>query len=166
MSAKARYDSRTSKMTEAARSDFSAFCSICRTLAILQSTSSFGSTFLENVRNGHLQPGQAIPSKQRIAELLEFSRTTVRHTLCGAEREGFVRRVQGKGTFIHEEARKRLRKQLDVSRPCGSQYGRGLVSVFARRLSNGRRRRTPAGNCLQHAQRSDGAIRCNLAVAR
>jgi DNA-binding LacI/PurR family transcriptional regulator len=74
----------------------------------------FRQHFLENVRNGHLQPGQAIPSEQRIAELLEFSRTTVRHTLAALEREGFIRRVQGKGTFVHEEARKRLRKQLDI----------------------------------------------------
>jgi GntR family transcriptional regulator of arabinose operon len=69
---------------------------------------------VEALRNGRLLPGQAIPSEQQIAESLEFSRTTVRHTMAALEREGFIRRVQGKGTFIHEEARKRLRKQLDI----------------------------------------------------
>lgn len=69
---------------------------------------------VEALRSGRLKPGQAIPSEQQIAELLDFSRTTVRHTMASLEREGFIRRVQGKGTFIHEEARKRLRKKLDV----------------------------------------------------
>jgi GntR family transcriptional regulator of arabinose operon len=69
---------------------------------------------VDALRLGRLKPGQAIPSEQQIAELLDFSRTTVRHTMASLEREGFIRRVQGKGTFIHEEARKRLRKQLDV----------------------------------------------------
>ena len=69
---------------------------------------------VDALRLGRLKPGQAIPSEQQIAELLDFSRTTVRHTMDSLEREGFIRRVQGKGTFIHDEAQKRLRKQLDV----------------------------------------------------
>ena len=60
---------------------------------------------VDALRLGRLKPGQAIPSEQQIAELLDFSRTTVRHTMDSLEREGFIRRVQGKGTFIHDEAK-------------------------------------------------------------
>ncbi|WP_437224500.1 substrate-binding domain-containing protein [Planctomicrobium sp. SH661] len=66
------------------------------------------------VESGELNPGDSLPSEHRLAELLGIARSTVRQALAGLERGGLVRRVHGKGTFIHEEARQRLKKGQDL----------------------------------------------------
>lgn len=68
----------------------------------------------EQVATGKLRPGDAIPSEQRLAEKLGIARSTVRQAMASLERDGLILRVHGKGTFIHDEARQRLRRGLDV----------------------------------------------------
>ncbi|QDU07765.1 Arabinose metabolism transcriptional repressor [Gimesia aquarii] len=66
------------------------------------------------IREGQLPPGTALPSEQQLANLFESARSTVRQAMGMLEREGLVSRVQGKGTFVHENARQRLASGLDI----------------------------------------------------
>jgi GntR family transcriptional regulator, arabinose operon transcriptional repressor len=56
------------------------------------------------IAEGRLLPGALLPSEQRIAETLQIARSTVRQAMATLEREGFVRRIHGKGTFIQEQS--------------------------------------------------------------
>lgn len=47
-----------------------------------------------------LVPGDQLPTEQELAELLGFSRSTVRESLRALEQEGILRAVQGKGRFL------------------------------------------------------------------
>ncbi|MGC1275111.1 MAG: GntR family transcriptional regulator [Planctomycetaceae bacterium] len=66
------------------------------------------------VESGLLAPGDALPSEQTLAEALQVARSTVRQSMASLERDGFVRRIHGKGTFVHEQARLRLRRGQDL----------------------------------------------------
>jgi GntR family transcriptional regulator, arabinose operon transcriptional repressor len=52
---------------------------------------------------GRLKPGQALPSETSLVDTLSVARNTVRQALGELEREGIVRRVRGKGTFVAED---------------------------------------------------------------
>lgn len=69
---------------------------------------------IAQVESGTLAAGDALPSEHRLAEILGIARSTVRQALANLERGGIVRRIHGKGTFIHEEARQRLKKGQDL----------------------------------------------------
>lgn len=62
------------------------------------------SQLLGEIALGRFRPGDILPSEHQLAEMMRVSRTTVRQTLGDLEREGHVRRVQGKGTFVAERA--------------------------------------------------------------
>jgi len=87
-----------------------------------QSESDFGLTKYERIgehlkrqiRDGQLPPGTALPSEQQLASLFESARSTVRQAMGLLEQEGLVSRVQGKGTFVHQNARQRLASGLDI----------------------------------------------------
>jgi GntR family transcriptional regulator, arabinose operon transcriptional repressor len=70
--------------------------------------------FVEEILAGRLRPGDMLPTEQQLAASYAIARSTVRQALAELERDGLIQRIQGKGTFIHEEARARLRKGLDV----------------------------------------------------
>ena len=67
-----------------------------------------------DVASGKLRPGDVLPPEPVIAEQMNVARSTVRQALAQLERKGLVRRVRGKGTFIHEDAQMRLRSGLDA----------------------------------------------------
>ncbi len=66
------------------------------------------------VESGQLGAGDALPSENRLAESLGIARSTVRQALAALERSGIIRRIHGKGTYIHEQARQRLKKGQDL----------------------------------------------------
>ena len=66
------------------------------------------------VTSGRLRPGDVLPPEPVIAEQMNVARSTVRQALAQMEQNGLVRRVRGKGTFIHEDAHVRLRSGLDA----------------------------------------------------
>ncbi|MEQ8637368.1 GntR family transcriptional regulator [Gimesia maris] len=68
----------------------------------------------KQILEGSLPPGTALPSEQQLATLFESARSTIRQAMGMLEREGLVSRVQGKGTFVHENARQRLASGLDI----------------------------------------------------
>lgn len=49
---------------------------------------------------GTLKPGDLMPSENEVAERFQVSRQTVRQAFGELESEGWVQRVQGKGTFV------------------------------------------------------------------
>ena len=56
---------------------------------------------LENVvRSGHLKPGDLIPAEHYLCSEFGVSRGTVRMAVGELVKEGLLRRVQGKGTFV------------------------------------------------------------------
>ena len=63
---------------------------------------------------GRLKAGQALPSEQRLVESLGIARTTVRQAMAALENDGLIRRVQGKGTFVEEGARRKLKHGQDI----------------------------------------------------
>ncbi|PZN08218.1 GntR family transcriptional regulator [Thermaerobacter sp. FW80] len=54
------------------------------------------------IREGHLRPGDRIPSERELAERFGASRMTVRHALDQLAWEGVIRREQGRGSFVAE----------------------------------------------------------------
>jgi DNA-binding LacI/PurR family transcriptional regulator len=69
---------------------------------------------VDELRSGRLQPGDALPTEQQLAAEHAIARSTVRQAMAALERDGLIRRVQGKGTFIDSQAPRRLRRGLDV----------------------------------------------------
>jgi GntR family transcriptional regulator, arabinose operon transcriptional repressor len=67
-----------------------------------------------DVQKGRLKPGDLLPPEPQFAEQLNLARSTVRQALAQMERNGLIRRIRGKGTYIHEDASMRLRSGLDA----------------------------------------------------
>lgn len=55
---------------------------------------------IEEIENGNLRHGDKLPSERELAETYKVSRMTARHALSVLEREGFVERIIGGGTFV------------------------------------------------------------------
>lgn len=58
----------------------------------------------EQIREGLLQPGQRLPSEDRLAASYHVSLITVRRALADLAAEGLLRRIQGRGTFVAQPA--------------------------------------------------------------
>ncbi len=71
-------------------------------------------TLIAELSSGRMAPGDMFPPEPVIAEQLKIARSTVRQALAEMERSGLIRRVRGRGTFVHSEAPVRLRSGLDV----------------------------------------------------
>lgn len=55
-----------------------------------------------NILEGLYQPGKKIPTEPELSELFAVSRHTVRMAVSLLEEEGFLRRIQGSGTYVME----------------------------------------------------------------
>lgn len=55
------------------------------------------------IESGEFRTGQRIPSEVELGRSFKTSRITIRQALFELERDGLVRRVPGKGTFIEEK---------------------------------------------------------------
>ena len=69
---------------------------------------------IRELSEARLRPGESLPTEIQLAEFLRVARTTVRQALSQMERDGLIRRVQGSGTFVHEQARQLLKLGLDA----------------------------------------------------
>ncbi len=72
------------------------------------------SHLLAELTAGRLKPGEALPSEASLVNTLGVARNTVRQALAELESDGLICRVQGKGTFVDEHVRRRLRRGLDA----------------------------------------------------
>ena len=57
---------------------------------------------IASIQSGALPPGHPVPSENEIIEQHQVSNTTARKALLELEREGWVSRVKGKGTFVRD----------------------------------------------------------------
>ena len=57
---------------------------------------------------GRIRPGDALPTEKEMAKTFQVALGTVRQALAGLEQEGFIRREQGRGTFVNESMHRKL----------------------------------------------------------
>jgi GntR family transcriptional regulator len=57
-------------------------------------------TLLEKIERGELKEYEKLPSERELCELYNVSRTTVRQTMQSLERDGYIFKVHGKGSFV------------------------------------------------------------------
>lgn len=57
---------------------------------------------IQRINNGELKPKDRLPSEHELCEEFDVSRGTVRQALSRLESMGYVRREQGRGTFVVE----------------------------------------------------------------
>jgi len=60
------------------------------------------SALLDSLQAGRFKVGDRLPSEPELISKYGVSRATVREALISLEQEGWVRRLQGKGTFVNE----------------------------------------------------------------
>jgi GntR family transcriptional regulator len=65
------------------------------------------------IEDGTFHPGEQLPSQNELALQLGISRATLREALLDLEREGFVVRRQGVGTFVAPEFENRLESGVE-----------------------------------------------------
>lgn len=56
--------------------------------------------FIQEIESGKLRQGDKLPSERELATQYQISRMTARHAISILEREGFVERIVGSGTFV------------------------------------------------------------------
>ncbi|MFD2830408.1 GntR family transcriptional regulator [Corticicoccus populi] len=59
-------------------------------------------TILKKIKSGEYQPGDRLQTEKELCVQFDVSRTTVRIALEQLEKEGYLDRVRGRGTFIAE----------------------------------------------------------------
>ena len=84
------------------------------------------------IDKGELKPGDAIPTEREYAEKFHISRMTVRQALTQLVNEGYLHRIQGKGTFVSERKIEqplyRLRSFTEDMEARGFKAGSQLIS--------------------------------------
>lgn len=70
---------------------------------------------LSSLREGGLKAGDRLPSEPELITQYGVSRATVREALISLEQEGWVQRLQGKGTFVSE--RPKIHRTVAVIAP-------------------------------------------------
>lgn len=63
---------------------------------------------------GDYQPGEILPSENHLAKSTGFARSTVRQAFAQLEKEGFVKRVQGKGTIVSPRKQNNNGQKLEM----------------------------------------------------
>ena len=69
---------------------------------------------IRELTEGRLSPGEALPTEMQLAATAGMSRNTVRQALAELERNGVIRRVPGRGTFVQESAMRQLKSGLNI----------------------------------------------------
>jgi GntR family transcriptional regulator len=64
------------------------------------------------IEKGELRKGEALPAEREYAEKYQISRMTVRQAFTHLVNEGYLHRLQGKGTFVAERKIEQILKRL------------------------------------------------------
>jgi GntR family transcriptional regulator of arabinose operon len=70
---------------------------------------------LDSLKDGTLKVGDRVPSEPELINRYGVSRATVREAIISLEQEGWLRRLQGKGTFVSE--RPKVHRTIAVIAP-------------------------------------------------
>lgn len=74
------------------------------------------------IKEGKVNPGDLLPSENEFAKKFNISRHTVRQAIGQLEKEGWIYRVQGKGTFCALNMTKTVKKSVAVLTTYISDY--------------------------------------------
>jgi len=66
------------------------------------------------ITSGRLSPGHPLPTEQELASRMAMARNTVRQAFADLERQGLIRRVRGKGTFVREDAGQQIKPRTSM----------------------------------------------------
>ena len=91
------------------------------------------------ILSGALQEDQALPSIRNLAKDLRISVITTKRAFDDLEKDGFIRSVQGKGSFVapadpellKEEQLKRLESRLAAAAEIAEELGMDDEEVFS-----------------------------------
>ena len=72
------------------------------------------SDLVNEMITGRLRAGQLLPSESQFAQVYGVTRKTVRRAMASLENDGLVRREQGRGNFVEQEAERKLDRGLDI----------------------------------------------------
>jgi len=92
---------------------------------------------LEELDKGNFIEGQLLPSENTLVEILGVARNTVRQAIGELEKDGFVRRIQGKGTYFIKTANEESGRQSGLFGLILPEISRGLYPVLARGFDHG-----------------------------
>jgi GntR family transcriptional regulator, N-acetylglucosamine utilization regulator len=80
---------------------------------------------LREIESGHWQPDAQLPTEDELARRFRVSKITVRQALRDLATEGFIRREQGRGTFV--ERRRLQQGPRELTSFTSEMRGHGLV---------------------------------------
>ena len=87
---------------------------------------------IEKIEKGELAENDQIPSERELCESYRVSRTTVRQTMQELEKEGYIYKVHGKGTFVSPKTYKQSLVQFysftDEMKKAGKQPSTKVIS--------------------------------------
>lgn len=63
---------------------------------------------INKIKSREYLPGEMIPSERKLAEFYEVNRMTVKNSINALVEEGYLYRVQGKGTFVKKKNTQKL----------------------------------------------------------
>ncbi len=87
---------------------------------------------VEAIHNGHLKPGDQLPSENELITLFDVSRYVVRQTLDLLSRQGLIITQRGRGSFV---APHKIGKPIDVLQSYHSAMKRAGLDVDVRILT-------------------------------
>jgi len=69
---------------------------------------------IQKVTSGEIRPGEALPSEHQLCETYQLARTTVRNAMQQLEEQGWITRMQGKGSFVSTNPPLPSSRTLDI----------------------------------------------------
>ncbi len=69
---------------------------------------------MEQITQGELKPGAALPSEHQLCETHQLARTTVRNAMQLLEEQGWINRIHGKGSFVSTKPPIPIKQQIDI----------------------------------------------------
>ena len=84
----------------------------------------------KDIREGIYQRGGQLPTARELTTLLGVSYLTVSNVLQALEKEGYVKRIHGKGTFVTEPAAAKVRDSLSPATCERKRSTRAPAGIF------------------------------------
>jgi len=69
---------------------------------------------IDQITQGELRPGAALPSEHQLCETHQLARTTVRNAMQLLEEQGWINRIHGKGSFVSTNPPIPVSQKLDI----------------------------------------------------
>ena len=91
-----------------------------------------------SIEYGELKPGDQIPSESELQDLYSLSRVTIRNAISELVKEGYIVKIQGKGTFVSQAVNSEKSNSIkSFSKLCRMQGGVPSSDVLFADMVNG-----------------------------